>query len=594
MSLVSVATVKNQLKLNRFGFLGTAVVWVLFRLTKLHIINKRYQKNQHLSCQDFIEVTLKEYKITYRIPQKDWNNIPKEGAFISVSNHPFGGIEGLIILKTFQEIRPDYKAIANYLLQNFKPLASSIIAVNPFEQKTSKKSSVGGLKEALQHLKSGKPFGVFPAGEVSNVKYKNRYIDKPWNDGIMRLIQKSEVPVVPFYFHGQNSKLFYRLSKIHPILQTAKLPSELFSQKNKVIEVRIGKPISVKKQSKYPDLFEYKSFLRNKTYLLANSFEKENVFKKLPKKIISKTKNKPKQIGSEVHKDLILKDIQHCKEANLKLFTHANFEVFSAQKKDVPNIILEIGRLREITYRTVGEGTNLALDLDKYDDFYHHLFLWDNHAQTLVGAYRMGLGAQLYKNHGIKGFYSNSLFRFEPELYPMLSKSIEMGRAFVRNEYQRKTLPLFLLWKGIMHFCSNHPKQLYLIGGVTISDKYSRFSMSLMIEFMKSNYYDPFVAQYVKPKKEYKVKLNDIEKGIVFNESEKNLKQLEYIISDIEPDGLRIPVLLKKYIKQNAKLIAFNIDPLFNNAVDGLMYIKISDIPQETVLPLINDKLMKV
>ena len=589
MSLVTIEEVKKSLHLNHLGFLGTAVSWLLLKLTRISTINKRYQKNQHLSCQDFIDITLKEYKITYRIPKKDLKNIPKEGPFVSVSNHPFGGVEGLIILKTFHQVRPDYKALANYMLQQFKPLSKSIIAVNPFEEKNSKKSSLGGLKEAIFHLQKGNSFGVFPAGEVSNVKYKNRYIDKPWNDGIMRLIQKSKVPVVPFYFHGENGKLFYVLSKIHPLLQTAKLPSELFSQKKKVIDIRIGKPISVKKQNNYTDLFEYKSFLRNKTYLLSNSFEKENVFKKIPKKIIDKTKKKPKKVSVAIDVTLIKDEINHCKAKKLCLFTHSNFEVFAAQKKDIPNILQEIGRLREITYRTIGEGTNLALDLDKYDDYYHHLFLWDNKAQTLVGAYRIGVGSEIYKEYGIKGFYSHSLFRFEQELHQMLSKSLEMGRAFIRNEYQRKTLPLFLLWKGIIHLSNRYPKQIYLIGGVTISDKFSRFSTSLMIEFMKSNYYDPFVAQYVRPKKEYKVKLTDIEKGIVFEESNHNLKQLEQIITDIEPEGLRIPVLLKKYIKQNAKLIAFNIDPLFNNAIDGLMYIKISDIPQATVQPLLKE-----
>lgn len=270
MSLVTIKGVKEYLKLDKFGFIGTFISWSILKITKLSEINKRYSRNQHLSCKEFIDITLKEYNITYRIPKEDLENIPVSGSFVSISNHPFGGIEGLIILKTFHKVRPDYKAIANYLLQNFKPLSSSIIAVNPFEEKTSSKSSLGGLKEAIFHLKSGKPFGVFPAGEVSNVKSGDIYIDKPWNEGIMRLIQKSKVPVVPFYYHGKNSKLFYRLAKIHPLLQTAKLPSELFSQKNKVIDIRIGKPISVENQAPFKSVIDYTAFLRRETYSLSH------------------------------------------------------------------------------------------------------------------------------------------------------------------------------------------------------------------------------------------------------------------------------------------------------------------------------------
>lgn len=269
MSLVTINTLKKSLNLEKFGFIGTFITWSILKITKISIINERYSRNQHLSCNDFINITLKEYKITYRIPKKDLENIPEEGPFVSISNHPFGGIEGLIILKTFHKTRPDYKAIANYLLLNFKPLSTSIIAVNPFEEKTSSKSSLGGIKEAIFHLKEGKPFGVFPAGEVSNIKSGDSYVDQPWNNGMMRLIQKAKVPVVPFYFYGKNSKLFYRLAKIHPLLQTAKLPSELFAQKNKVIEIRIGQPISIENQSSYSKLKEYTAFLRSKTYSLS-------------------------------------------------------------------------------------------------------------------------------------------------------------------------------------------------------------------------------------------------------------------------------------------------------------------------------------
>ena len=217
------------------------------------------------------------------------------------------------------------------------------------------------------------------------------------------------------------------------------------------------------------------------------------------------------------------------------------------------------------------------------------MFLWDANKKCLAGAYRMGLGNKIYKRFGTNGFYLQDLFRFEPELHKMMSQSIELGRAFITKDYQQKPMPLFLLWRGIVHTTLRYPEHKYLIGGVSISNQFSNFSKSLMIEFMKSHYYDPYIAQYVRPKKEFKVKLKDADKDFVFDATAADLNKFDKIIDDLEPGALRLPVLLKKYIKQNAKLVAFNVDPLFNNAVDGLMYIKIEDLPESTVKPVMEE-----
>jgi hypothetical protein len=164
-----------------------------------------------------------------------------------------------------------------------------------------------------------------------------------------------------------------------------------------------------------------------------------------------------------------------------------------------------------------------------------------------------------------------------------------MGRAFIIREYQQKPLPLFLLWKGILHVALINPQYNYLIGGVSISNKFSNFSKSLMVEFMKSNYYDPYYAQFVHPKKPYRVRLRNADKDFVFNAAKADMNRFDKIIDELEPGELRLPVLLKKYIKQNAKLLAFNVDPNFNNCVDGLIYIKIADIPSDTMKPVLQE-----
>lgn len=371
------------------------------------------------------------------------------------------------------------------------------------------------------------------------------------------------------------------------VLRTAKLPSEMLSQHRRKIKVRIGHPISVEDQQEHRNLETYTAFLRRKTYMLANVFEKKKLLSKLPKNF--KIPRSPKDIASETEKELMAEEVENCRKLDKRLLVSKNYEVFLAKREIIPNILNEIGRLREITFREVGEGTNNSTDLDQFDDYYHHLFLWDNEANKIAGAYRMGMGHEIYAEHGIDGFYLQDLFRFEPELHKMMSQSIEMGRAFIIKEYQQKPMPLFLLWKGIVHCTLRFPEHKYLIGGVSISNKFSNFSKSLMIEFMKSNYYDPYVAQYVHPKKEFKVKLKDADKDLVFDESEADLNKFDKIIDELETENLRLPVLIKKYIKQNAKVVAFNVDPLFNDAVDGLMYIRIADLPESTVKPVMEE-----
>jgi len=320
--------------------------------------------------------------------------------------------------------------------------------------------------------------------------------------------------------------------------------------------------------------------------MLANPFQKAS---KLLSAEAIKIKKPIKKIVTAKSKELYITEINKLRKASGKLLESKNYEVFFANAKDIPNLLHEIGRLREITFRGVGEGTNKAIDLDKYDKYYYHLILWDSQEKRLVGAYRMGLGKEIYKNFGINGFYIQTLFRIEPELHQMMQNTIEMGRAFIIDEYQQKPMPLFLLWKGIVHVTLRYPEYKYLMGGVSISNQFSDFSKSLMIEFMKSHYYDPYIAQYIYPKKEYKVKLKDGDKDFVFDATKADMQKFDKIIDEIEPGALRIPVLIKKYVKQNARLVAFNVDPKFNNAVDGLMYIKVSDIPESTVKPVMEE-----
>ena len=587
MGLVNAKEVAQVINIDKLGLLGTAFGWALMKVLNLDTLNKIYNENKHLSDIEFINSLLDNFEIKFEIPEEDLKRIPKTGPFITISNHPLGGIDGILLLKLLLEHRPDFKILANFLLHRIEPMKPYVVPVNPFEGRKEVKSSIGGFKASLQHLKDGFPLGIFPAGEVSTYKDGRLIVDRPWEETAMKLIQRAKVPVVPIYFHAKNSKLFYGMARISDTLRTAKLPSELLTQKERLIKVRIGNAIPVKNQSEYHSLEDFTNFLRTKTYLLANPFQKKKLIDSLPKNL--KFPKPPKKIVKPVKGNILQGEIDILNKNDKRLLQSKNYEVYLAAAPSIPNILQEIGRQREITFREIGEGTNKAIDLDRFDTYYHHMFLWDTDKKKIAGAYRMGLGSQIYSKYGIDGFYLQELFRFEQELFPMMSKSIEMGRAFIIKEYQMRPMPLFLLWKGIVHTTLRYPEHKYLIGGVSISNKFSEFSKSLMIEFMKSNYYDPYVAQYINPKKEYKVKLKDADKDFVFDASKADLNKFDKIIDEVEPGSLRLPVLIKKYIKQNAKVIAFNVDPLFNNAVDGLMYIRISDLPESTVKPVMEE-----
>ena len=594
MSLISKNDLVSAAGLGKWGLLKYPIVSAVMRLAKINKVNDLYDKIKDLEGQEFFDKLLEELNVKYLAFQEDLAKIPKTGPFILVSNHPLGALDGVIMCKILTEIRPDFKVMGNFLLTKIKPMEPYVISVNPFEKRKEAYSSMSGMREALKHLSEGGCLGIFPAGEVSNKNNEyNEILDKEWQEPALKLIKKAQVPVVPMYFHAKNSKLFYNVSKIHPDLQTLMIPAEMVNKREKPIKIRIGRPVTPKILNEYETPKELGEFLKKKVYMMKSYFEdRKSVAEFLKVKnlnISPKEEVVVQNIIDETPLAEILADRENLRKKEGKmLFSNGDYEVYFTKFDEIPAMMREIGRQRELTFRAVGEGTNLPFDLDEYDKHYHHLILWDNVAQKIAGAYRMALGSEVMKNYGIKGFYTNSLFDFDQELQPFFKKVIEMGRAYISLEYQQKPLPLFLLWRGIVHVCLRNPEHKFLMGGVSISNRFSDFSKSLMIEFMRSHYFDPVVAQYVHPKNDYKVYLSERDKSLFFEGLDDDLNKFDKLIDDFEPE-MRLPVLIKKYIKQNAKVVAFNVDPNFNDAIDGLMYIRISDLPEGTIKPVLEE-----
>ena len=588
MNLIESNDIKAAGKLDRFGGKvgGSLVAKLVMYIMRLNKINKLYSDVYDENPEAFLEHLIEALGVTIEVNEEDLQKIPLTGAFITVSNHPFGGLDGIILIKLLSKIRPDYKVMANFLLKKIEPIKDYFLGVNPFENRKDI-SSAGGIKEALRHLADGKPLGLFPAGEVSAYQADSNSVeDKEWSASVLKLIRKANVPVIPIYFKGSNSMFFQLLGLIHPMLRTVKLPSELLNKKNRVIKLRIGNPITVEVQHSFSDMIQYGKFLRAKTYLLGSSLEVKKFFLKS-----QKAEKKVEPIATETAVEVLEKEVEGIREDYL-LFTMKNYSVYCAPTMKIPNILNEIGRLREVTFRAVGEGTNRSIDLDEFDLYYYHLFIWDNDANRIVGAYRVGKGKDIIDRYGVKGFYINTLFKIRKDMLPVLYESIELGRSFIVEEYQRKPLPLFMLWKGILYFLIKNPEYRYLIGPVTISGKYTDVSKELIMKFIMRNHWEAELAAYITPRCKYRVETNDPDVDVMVEASGNDISALDKFIGDIEPSSDKLPILLKKNISLNGRIIGFNIDPKFNMCLDGLLILDLFDVPMSTIESLskeIND-----
>lgn len=525
-----------------------------------------------------INALLGQIDLRYEIPSEDLRNIPKEGPFITVSNHPYRGVDSMLLYKIISEKRNDFKIMASYLLHKVGPLENIIIPVNTYETSVKSSGSLNGIREAYNHLKDGYCLGIFPAGEESaHMEISRVILDKKWQVQAIKMIRKATVPVIPVYFHGTRSKISHIVSKIHPVIRFRELPTELTNRKNRTVKIRIGSPVSIEEQNKFKDISMYGRYLRARTYSLGSSLEARKFYPGL--NIIRK---KPAPVIEPADTSVLEQEFLNVR-TEFELFAGSNYSVICAPTHRIPNIFYEIGRLRELTFRQVGEGTNKSTDIDEYDFYFNHLFIWDMQKSRIIGAYRIGKGKEIISLYGIKGFYINSLFRIKSGFSDILESSLELGRSFVIEEYQKRPFSLFLLWKGIMMFLLKHPEYRYLIGPVSISNEYSRFSKSLIVSFLKKYFTDETLSVFIEPRTEFRIIQDKVADSTIFIDvAERDISRIEKIIMDVEP-GYRLPILLKKYLEINGRIIGFNIDPDFNFCLDGLILLDLYKTPPEFI-----------
>lgn len=371
MKLIAPKSIAHALGFNTNTIKGKFLTWIIYKLACLGAINKIIKKSYSKEKFDFVGGVLHSFSIRFKFNEIDLSKIPKEGPFIVIANHPLGLIDGLLLLHLIGKKRKDFKIFGNFILHQIKPLRSLIFPVNPFKNKNQFQKGSTGISNAISHLRSGGCLGIFPAGEVATkTEHQNRFhVDHEWNHKMIGLLDGENVPFLPVYFHSKNSRWFYFLAKINPLLQTLRIPAEAVSQRKRNIQIRIGNLIRPKELEAYHDKISICNYLRAKTFILSKSLnpKKNDLISRLPK--ISK----PKPIIDPVEPKLLEEDIERIKQMNCKFLEHNGFEVFFSTAELIPNLLKEIGRLREVSFREVGEGTDQEMDLDRYDAFYHHL-----------------------------------------------------------------------------------------------------------------------------------------------------------------------------------------------------------------------------
>ncbi|MBI3188149.1 MAG: lysophospholipid acyltransferase family protein [Gammaproteobacteria bacterium] len=532
------------------------------------------QRCINLGSHDFLRYSLKTLNIKHNISSGSLESIPQSGAVIVVANHPFGAIDGMALAELLLQRRSDVKVITNQFLQRVPELAGLFIGVDVFSTTSSSHTNTQGIKQAIKHLNNQGLLLIFPAGEVSawNPVHK-RITDNNWHRLVGMMVRKTAAACVPVYIEGQNSILFHTAGMIHSRLRTLLLGRELLNKRNTSLSLHIGEVIHSTEMKSLDTDEAITQYLRLNTYLLAR-----NTGQIQPAKPIKPRSEQP--IIQPVPTALLQRNIKKLPDA-CKLLATDQFDIFCATASDMPHLLPEIGRLREITFRSVGEGTGTACDLDQFDNHYHHLFIWDREQQLVVGAYRLGLVDKILADSGVNGLYSRSLFNYRKQFLLSMGNAIEMGRSFVRAEYQRSLSPLLLLWKGIAAFVSRHPQYTTLFGPVSISNDYSAISRSLLTQFLQIHYYDQNISRQIKPTRKHKhppsvfwtpAMLKDLN-------DEQLISRLIYRMEG----NKGIPVLIRQYLNLNGRLVCFNVDKHFNNALDGMIVVNLTEVPERTL-----------
>ena len=535
------------------------------------------------------------------------NHIPAEGPLVIVSNHPFGGADGIVLSYLVEQRRKDLKVFVTNMLSEQLPAAKPyFLDVELYSDGHQHKArNQQAVSAAIDYVKNGGALVIFPAGTPAQAQTPfGEAEDLPWKTGAAKIIQESKAPVILVFFEGQNSVFFQSVgiffSRFKSV-RTLLLAKELLNKKNKEISVRIGSKIPFSNIENF-SLHETLKFLRARVHLLKHETQPRGPSQKAMAKFKSTIPYKLRK-STKVH-DIIEpiptpklnKFLTQYTEENpdALLIDSKKYKVFLLDgSKTSESFLMEIGRLREVTFRAAGEGSGKRCDLDEHDSIYHHLIVWNDQKQWISGSYRIGLTPYILPKRGVRGFYCHPFFNLQESFFNKLGDAVELGRSFVRKEEQSQWI-LFFLWKGIAKFLLDNPNYKYLFGSVSISDEYSERSRVLMARYFSDKTVDDEgLKELAHPTVpfDYESSLTNEEIRLILNNIQ-DVSELSKIISDIEEDHKHIPVLVYRYAELGAKYLCFSVDPDFGNTLDGFITVKIKDIPREQIKKYLAEELL--
>jgi putative hemolysin len=511
----------------------------------------------------FVDSVLRDLQVQLDLPPFEEEKIPATGPVIITSNHPYGGLDGLMVMATVGRRRRDLRILVNPELAQLDGIGSLMIAVDPFGGPQAKRANAVGMRKALRWVEEGGALMIFPAGEVSHLQLRTLSVsDPPWSTTAARLIRMSGAPVVPMYFGGANSALFQLAGVLHPRLRTLLLPHELGNKLGARVPVRLGSTIPAAKLAAFETDAELAAHLRLKTYLLKGAPAAP-----LPPPA---TDRSLEPLAAAIDPERLSGEIEALPPEML-LISSGRLRVYCAPTSRIPWTLQELGRLRELTFRGVGEGTGRSVDIDVFDDYYEHLFIWNTETREIVGAYRLGRTDQISRRLGKRGLYTSTLFDYNDLFIKLLGPALELGRSFVRIEYQKSFAPLMLLWKGIAEYVSRQPRYCRLIGPVSISNEYRPLSRDLLVGFLRKKSFTPLAPTVVRPRTPFRGRFSL--RSLGGHKTLGDIETLSTIVAELEPDGKGAPVLLRQYLKLGGRMLGFNVDPDFGNALDCLVLI---------------------
>ena len=509
--------------------------------------------------------------------------IPRLGPLVVVANHPHGLADGLVAMDFLLRARPDALVVGNRWLSQIPGIRPWLIEVNPFSPDAANPGNIAGTRRILAHLRAGGCILTFPAGEVSSLRLKSRRVDDPvWSPQVVRMARKVGASILPLRIEGRNSGLFQSLGLIHPKLRTMLLLREFRNHHGKVIHLRTANPVTPAQLADHPDDEEATSFLRLRCELLSSRSDRE-------KAAAAKPVGPRAPIIAPVNPLLLRAELQSLPTEDL-LLTNGDFKVYRFLGKDLPHTLREIGRLRETTFRSVSEGTGLDCDLDAFDAWYDQIVLWDDKASAIVGGYRLGPTDRILPLQGKHGLYTSTLFEFKGDFFRRMNPALEMGRSFIRQEYQRKPTSLPLLWRGIGRYVVRFPKYHLLFGPVSINPEYGQASKELILSYLKNNRLADDLLPLVRaknPPRSMSLHGADLD---VLQRCAFDLEHVSSLVSDLEPDAKSVPVLLKHYLKLNGRLIAFNVDEGFGGCLDGLIVVDLTQTDHKLLSAYMGDE----